>query len=96
MNANCRIGRVRPKASNVAIFSGDPQLHHLGRRLMRHARIVADQPGLGGFAVVGWGKDGWRMEGWAVDPKGPITDTMVPGIVHDILFRRICDPREPS
>lgn len=91
-----RLRRIRFKAGGSVEMLPPPSRSEGQATLLRHAGIIqSDMPDMAGFAIVAWDASGGRMEGAWFDPKrSPIGETLIPAVVHDVLMRRFCDPRE--
>lgn len=76
-------------------LSGGRGRDEMRNKLLDHAGILVSHSGrMDGFAIVAWFSDGSRNSGFRIRSDGAIGETMVPSLVHDILMRNICDPRE--
>lgn len=91
-----RIRSVKLKSGGSVTVLRPPVRGEIAGRLVRHAVMIADKvmPDAAGYAIVAWDVEGHRTSCLALAPNSQFGETMVPAVVHDVLMRRVCDPRE--
>lgn len=87
-----RIGKVTLKAGpNVVRFP--LQQHDENRvKFLEHARIISGwhhAGEIGGWSIVVWNKDGAFSDASYLEPNCPITTTVAPSFVADVLRQRL-------
>lgn len=94
MLSHCRIGKIRPKGSNVVVYQA-PILEAFPKKLLEHAQIIAKSfpapEHMAGFVIVAWGDDSAHTHGCRYKSSGPLGVTSLPAFVAEILRRDIAE-----
>lgn len=90
MRSHCKITNVRPK---------DPNIHVLNASAKTTSNLVAAANDIAtyfngdvvGYVVIGWAKDGSYSVGYQSHDDSPISNTLMPSWVHDLLLRQVTE-----
>jgi hypothetical protein len=97
-NPHCRIGKVTSrKGTNVRVFtSKDPFLPSAMRKdFLSNARDIHEYvPDMCGYVMVAWRPDGTYSRGIRFGNGSPVSETMMPSFVADLLRRSWDEPND--
>ena len=85
---------MRLKASGTVIRLPQFQRDMNSAQFLEHARTIAEwhQSGeIAGWAIVIWNKDGTYSDSMKVEEFSPVTYTLLPSYVADVVRRRLAE-----
>lgn len=92
MDPHCRIGRIRMKAGGAEVRVFERPRSGLPDKLRRNVEtLIGYFPDMAGFAIVCWGADASWSRATGDSGKSPITLTLMPSFVAEVLRRDVTD-----